>query len=238
LTPLDALRRLNVTLMGVGWYQFQPRPDIYTRFLLQGALARSALHSVRDGYSKSMLELAGISNVVNTGCPTLWELTAERTASIPAHRARQVVATLNTYIKDPELDKRLLATLHAHYEKVFFWVQTQTDYDYVRQLDADLIFLPPSLRALDELLESGEELDYIGNRLHAGIRALQKGRRSIIIEIDNRAKEMGADVGLPTVARDDFAKLEKMILEPLPVQLDLPTQAIERWKSQFSIEAG
>jgi polysaccharide pyruvyl transferase WcaK-like protein len=233
LTPLDAWRHLDVTLMGVGWYQFQSKPDSYTRFLLNGVLDPKALHSVRDGYSKTMLERAGVGNVVNTGCPTLWELTPDRTSAIPAHKAHQVVTTLNTYIKNPELDKRLLTTLHTHYEKVYFWVQTQTDYDYARQLDADLVYLQPSLRALDELFASSESLDYVGNRLHAGIRALQKGRRSIIVEIDNRAREMGGDFALPTVARDDFAKLERLIRDPFGVQLRLPLEAIARWKSQF-----
>ena len=50
--------------------------------------------------------------------------------------------------------------------------------------------MSPTLEAFDNLLESEIDLDYIGTRLHAGIRAIQKKRRSIIIGVDNRALEM------------------------------------------------
>ena len=72
-----------------------------------------------------------------------------------------------------------------------------------------------------------------GNRLHAGLRALQHGRRTIIVEIDNRAREMGADFGLPTVGRTDFQRLEQMILAPLELAVKTPHAAIDRWKAQF-----
>jgi hypothetical protein len=37
--------------------------------------------------------------------------------------------------------------------------------------------------------------------LAAGRRALQRGRRSLIVAIDNRAREMSRDFGVPTVGR-------------------------------------
>ncbi|HJR34009.1 MAG TPA: hypothetical protein VJ817_03625, partial [Gemmatimonadales bacterium] len=88
------------------------------------------------------------------------------------------------------------------------------------------------------LLTSARPLDYVGNRLHAGIRSLQKGRRAIILEIDNRATEMGRDVGLPTVERTNFERLEQMIVEPLAIRVRPPLGEIARWKSQFGSPAG
>ena len=94
--------------------------------------------------------------------------------------------------------------------------------------------------AYDRLLREAPSLDYVGNRLHGGIRALQHGRRAIIVEIDNRAQEMGRDFNLPTVARDDFARLEAMIDGDLAIAVTPPVEAIARWKSSLvaTLEAG
>lgn len=233
LRPTDAFRKLSVTLLGAGWYQHQGNPDFYTRWLLKNVLSKNTLHSVRDNYSKTMLEKAGISNVVNTACPTLWNLTPERCAALPKDKAKHVVTTLNTYFKNAEADKKLLQMLADNYDSVYYWVQTETDYLYAKSLDVPLTILQPSLHAFDNLLRSDVSLDYIGNRLHAGIRAMQSGRRSFIIEVDNRALEMGADFKLPTVQRDAFDQLEHMIGSSYTTEIDLPTENIQRWRDQF-----
>lgn len=233
LTPLDALRGLDVTLMGAGWYQFQSKPDLYTRFLLQRVLSSKTLHSVRDGYTEAMLKAAGVNNVINTGCPTLWRLDSAHCSKIPTHKSENVITTLNTYIKQPDLDQQLLELLHRQYRKVYFWVQTQADYEYSKQLHPELIYIDPSVRALNSLYQADISLDYVGNRLHAGIRAIQNLRRTIILEIDNRAKEMGRDFGLPTVERSDFDQLTQMINDPFETKLTLPIDAINQWKSQI-----
>jgi len=180
-----------------------------------------------------MLAKAGVANAVNTGCPTMWRLTPEHCADIPAAKGREVVATLNTYIPDRGSDGRLIDTLVRHYDRVHFWIQTQADYEYARSFGHPLSYLNPSVSALDELLASTVSVDYVGNRLHAGIRALQHGRRTVIVEIDNRAFEMGRDFGLPTVSRNDFDTLTGLIEDPLHTEIDLPTEAIARWKASL-----
>jgi hypothetical protein len=57
------------------------------------------------------------------------------------------------------------------------------------------------------------------------------------VEIDNRAREMGKDFGLPTVARHDFDKLQAMISEPFQIAVRPPLDAIARWKRQFQTGA-
>jgi polysaccharide pyruvyl transferase WcaK-like protein len=182
-----------------------------------------------------MLTSMGITNAVNTGCPTLWNLTASHCARIPRRKATAVIATVNSYrgLQNPEADRRLLALLARNYDKVYLWIQTYTDYAYARALHDDLIYINPSVAALDAVLVSDADVDYVGNRLHAGIRALQRGRRSIIVAIDNRAREMGIDFGLPTVGRTEFERLERMIAEPLEIAIRTPQGEIDRWKSQF-----
>lgn len=234
LRPLDAFIGMNVVLMGVGWYQFQSKPDPYTRWLLRKVLHPRALHSVRDGYTADMLASIGIANCVNTGCPTLWGLTPELCAGLPRTKAKSVVTTLNTYIRDIEADRRLIELLRSRYETVHAWVQTAEDHDYLREFGDDIRILEPSLAAYDRLLSNEPDLDYVGNRLHGGIRALQHGRRAIIVEIDNRAKEMGRDFNLPTVARTDFDQLASMIDGRSGIDVRVPSEAIARWKSSLN----
>jgi polysaccharide pyruvyl transferase WcaK-like protein len=235
VTPLDALARLNVILMGAGWYQYQRAPDPYSRWLLKSLLSRDGIHSVRDGYTLRMLASIGVTNVVNTGCPTLWHLTAAHCGQLPSRKAGAVVATVNSYagLKNPAADRRLLEILSRHYSQVYLWIQTDTDHEYARALHDKLIYIRPNVAALDTVLASDLDLDYVGNRLHAGIRALQHGRRAIIVEIDNRAREMGSDFGLPTVGRTEFERLERMIAEPQGICVTPPRAEIDLWKNQF-----
>ena len=104
----DAFIDMNTVLMGVGWYQHQRKPDPYTAWLLKRVLHPTALHSVRDSHAQAMLASIGITNVINTGCPTLWKLSGRGAAVFPRERAREVVTTLNSYIPDREADRRLI----------------------------------------------------------------------------------------------------------------------------------
>jgi hypothetical protein len=236
VTPIDAFMRYRTVLMGVGWYQYQHAPDPYSRWLLRSLLSRDRIHSVRETYAATRLASIGIHNVVNTGCPTIWRLTPEHCASLPRTKAAgSVVTGINSYkkLKNPDADRRMLELLARRYREIYLWIQTYTDYEYAQSLGVPVRFINPSVAALDAVLESDLSLDYVGNRLHAGIRALQKGRRAVIIEIDNRAEEMGRDFGLPTVARTDFERIERMIDGPIEIAIRLPTTEIARWKDQF-----
>jgi polysaccharide pyruvyl transferase WcaK-like protein len=235
VTPIDGFFHLNVILMGAGWYQYQHAPDPYSRWLLKNLLSRDCLHSVRDSYALKRLASIGITNTVNTGCPTIWKLTLEHCGNLPKKKAPDCVTALNSYngLKNPAADRRLLQILQQRYNRIYMWVQTHTDCEYARSLDANVTFLSPSVTALDAILTSELSIDYVGNRLHAGIRALQKGRRAVILEIDNRAREMGHDFGLPTVERTNLGRLEQMIEEPFETSIRPPSKEIALWKSQF-----
>ena len=231
--PHDAPFVRDVTLLGVGWHSYEKPPGLYTRWLLKSLLNHRLKHSVRDEYTKRMLESIGFDNVINTGCPTLWDLTPEHCAELPLRKADRVVCTLNINRPDRDLDRELLVTLKRHYREVLLWVQTHADHAYCESLGESVRFAPANLRGLDGLLDGDEPIDYVGNRLHAGIRALQKRRRTIILSIDNRAAEMGGDYALPTVGRDSFGELSEMIESELETRIRIPQDRIEEWKSQF-----
>ena len=76
-------------------------------------------------------------------------------------------------------------------------------------------------------------LDFIGTRLHAGIRALQKFRRTIILGIDNRATEKSKDFNLKVLQRDDIDKLNGIINNDFRTEININETNIKKWKDQF-----
>ncbi len=225
----------NTILMGVGFDSKDPGYDNYTKQMLRIILSADGFHSVRDSFSEQKLRSMGIQNVLNTGCPTMWNLTPEHCASIPTAKASNVICTLTDYCRDEANDRAMVDILLESYDKVYFWLQGRDDLAYIQELGyADRLELVDStLVAYDAVLEM-DDLDYVGTRLHAGIRALSKGRRSLIISIDNRAECISADTGLPTIRREDIpVSLKNRISEQIKTTITLPWHQIEQWKQQF-----
>jgi len=224
----------NVVLMGMGWWQYQGPPTPYTRRLLGKVLDHSLLHAVRDTYTAEKLREAGFGNVIVTGCPSMWSLTPEHCQSVPTHKSDDVLLTVTNYNQDPQNDLNFVRLLSRKYRKLYCWIQGPEDYDYAKHLSPDIYFIPPNLKALDEFLATNSHVDYVGTRLHAGIRALQFKKRTIILGIDNRAIEKGKDFSLPVIPRGDLDALEKKIDESFETRLKLPLSDIQRWLGQFA----
>lgn len=231
----DTLNFKNVILMGVGWGAYQNDPNFIAKVLYNSALSKDYIHSVRDNYTKAKLQAIGIDNVINTGCPTMWKLTENHCKEIPHSKADNVVVTLTDYNRDPVRDKKLLQILSKNYNKVYFWIQGIKDYDYFKSIydPSKVSIISPSLKDYDMLLESDEDLDFVGTRLHAGIRAMQKKRRSIILGIDNRALEKKKDFNLNVINRKDIDGLEDYLNSNIITEIKLDLNAIETWKNQF-----
>ena len=144
-------------------------------------------------------------------------------------------------MKDVATDKALIKVLVKNYKKVYFWIQGSDDLEYFKSLHSgeNIEIIPPTLEAYDRILENVNSLDYIGTRLHAGIRALQKKVRTIIVGIDNRAIEKSKDINLKIILRDDIEdKLELMLKEEFKTDIRLPIASIEKWKNQFETDQG
>ncbi|MGC3947717.1 MAG: polysaccharide pyruvyl transferase family protein [Chryseolinea sp.] len=239
LSPFDAWFMKNtVTLLGVGWRNYQGNTNLYTRTLLRRILKSDGLHSVRDSYTENKLREIGISNVVNTGCPTMWNLTARHCETIPSKKAKRVIFTLTDYNRNVEHDSAMIETLKAKYGSLLFWVQGSRDLDYFKSFGnavRDVSIVAPNIKQFNSVLDSGD-IDYVGTRLHAGIRALQRGRRSIIIGIDNRAEEKRKDFNLPVLERPRIKDLAAMIESDFRTEITLPLANIRKWRQQFVYE--
>jgi polysaccharide pyruvyl transferase WcaK-like protein len=223
-----------VVTFGVGWNSYKTGSSFLSAATYRSLLSRTGIHSVRDEFTRRNLNDVGIQNVINTGCPTLWELTEERLSRVPTRKSHSVVFTLTDYKRDVLADRALAATLLREYDEVFFWPQGSFDGEYFNSLglDSSIKFVPYGLDSYNAMLEG--DVDFIGTRLHAGIRALQRGRRSIILAIDNRAIEMGRDFNVPVVSRSDVDGLTRMIKTEWSANIQLPEENIRVWRSQFS----
>jgi peptidoglycan/xylan/chitin deacetylase (PgdA/CDA1 family)/2-polyprenyl-3-methyl-5-hydroxy-6-metoxy-1,4-benzoquinol methylase len=222
----------NIILTGVGWWQYQGAISDCTREILNNCLHTNLYHSVRDSYTKNKLSTIGINNVLVTGCPTLWQLTEKHCQQIKKDKSENVLLTFTNYSQDKS-DLELLNILKSSYKNIFVWIQGPEDLEYARNFGTKLNILPPNLESLDKLLCSDIDLDYIGTRCHAGIRAMQFMRRSIIIGVDNRAIEMQKDFNLPVVLRTDLSTLPEIINSKFETRLNLPFDKIRQWIGQF-----
>lgn len=226
----------KVILLGVGWRNYQAKPNFVTKMLLKNLLNTQYIHSVRDSYTEVKLKEEGFNNVLNTSCPTMWRLTPEHCASIPVKKAANVIFTLTDYSKDPDSDMFLIDTLLSNYENVYYWVQSRKDLIYLNELNMDISkikIVSPSLRAYTDFLET-TDCDYVGTRLHGGVRALQKKKRTIIIGVDNRAIEKKKDFNLNVIERKDLKRdLLNAVVQDFVTEINIPLDNIAKWKSQF-----
>ena len=227
---------IHIILLGVGWQDYQDKPTAYTKRLLKGILDPKYIHSVRDSYTEAKLKEIGITNVVNTACPTMWGLTDDLCSQIPAGKADRVITTITDYRQDEVNDKRLLDTLLASYSEVYIWLQSFEDISYLKSLGYmdKLKTVAPTLAAYDAFLDNND-VDYVGTRLHGGIRALNHKKRSLIIGIDNRAIEISKDTGLPMIRKESIGdELGDWIMSEHEIRIALPEENIRTWKNQFS----
>lgn len=185
----------NVILMGVGWWQYQSKFGLLASAFYKRTLHPSITHSVRDQYTADRLSQLGIESVLNTACPTMWNL-----ESYDAEVGTDVVITLTDYHRNIERDAEFLKNIMAKFSKVYFWPQGTVDVEYLNSFSnqfnlSQIELIRPNLKDFDSLLNGG--VTYIGTRLHAGIRALQKQCPSYILPVDNRAVEIAKTESLP-----------------------------------------
>ena len=187
------------------------KTTFYTRMLYNQILSKKYVHSVRDEKTKLFLESLGYK-VINTGCPTLWGLTPTFCEQIPKKKSDKVICTLTSYEPDIANDQCMIDILLKNYREVFFWPQSLSDVDYIKTLrnTENIKIIAPNLKAYDAILNT--DIDYVGNRLHGGIFAMQHKCRSIIISIDYRAKEMSETYSFTCVSRKSIEnELDKII---------------------------
>lgn len=224
----------NTVLLGVGWWKYQDKPGAEMAEIYQTVLSHEYWHSVRDNYTRDMLASAGIRNVLVTGCPTMWKLKPSHCSEVPEEKADDVLFTFSAdYSQDYARDAEIYRQLATLYKNLYFWPQGPADCEYIKKFGFSGEILPANLPALERFLMQHENLDYVGTRLHAGIKALHYKRRSLIIAIDNRAREKQRDFNLPVTDQADVGRLGSVLNAKIPCNITVPMDNIAKWKNQF-----
>ena len=227
--------RNKVVLVGCGWWQYQNGINSYTEKIYKSVLNQDLTHSVRSNYTVEKLNSIGIKNVLNTSCPTLWGIVPEVCREVPTEKSDDVITTLTSYNKEAADDLKMLELLGKNYRTVYLWLQSYDDILYFNQIKPttrNITLIPPTLERYDALLAKGG-VDYVGTRLHAGIRALQKGIRTLILAVDNRAIEIGKDVNLNVIRRENVEEISSFINGRYVTDIKLPLENIQRFKNSL-----
>lgn len=208
--------------------------NAYTRKIYDRVLSHDRIHSVRDDKSAEFLRNLGFE-AINTGCPTTWNFVHNNLHDKDWNKNREtVVFTLTDYAPDPIHDEKLIDILLDTYKNVYFWPQGVGDSAYfatLKPFSSSIIQLAPALDAYMNFLESND-CDYIGTRLHGGVLAQELGRRTIILAVDDRARDMSATAPIVTVERFDVANIsDAKSAWPVPIN-DISDEPIQRWKRQ------
>ena len=222
----------DCVLVGVGAGAGE-KTNMYTSYLYRKILNTNLYHSVRDLRTKQYVEKLGLK-ALNTGCVTMWMLTPEFCKMIPTFKASRVVFTLTASNVLDLRDQYLIDTLIRNYDKVYFWPQGDRDYDYLHQFNhiEDISILQATKYAYHKLLLE-EDIEYIGTRLHAGIYAMRHTKRSIILVIDERAREINKSNRLNCLEKNDIAQLSDYINSSFETKVSVPLDVIDEWKRQF-----
>lgn len=228
----------SVLLLAVGMANLEHTStfNASTKKLLHTILAPDRLHSVRDSNTVRHLNAAGINNVVNTSCVTMWDLTPEFCEKIPTEKATDVLTTITDYAFDSQQDRYMLTTLCKEYQNVYLWLQGNEDLEKVESLhlNSNIQYIQGGFSGLKQFVGTHQNIDYFGTRLHCGIYCLNNGIRSMIVEVDNRAHDIAQDTNLPTVKRSNLQEqMSSLINKKRLTEIILPYENIQRWKSQF-----
>ncbi len=209
------------------------KTNLYTKFLYKKMLNHNYFHSVRDERSKVFVESLGLK-AINTGCVTMWMLTPEHCSSIPTKKSSNVVFTLTASSIEDEKDQYLIDVLNKNYKSIYFWVQGNKDYEYIKKFkNTDNIkIINPTKDAYEAVLEMGN-IDYVGTRLHAGIYAMRHSVRSIIIAIDERARGINEANNMICIDKENITELDGLINSEFYTKIKMPFDRISQWKSQF-----
>ncbi|KGJ72373.1 hypothetical protein GY21_15880 [Cryobacterium roopkundense] len=221
----------KIVFLGVGWWQYQNRVSRRARKLLSGLVHPAIEVAARDEYTRVKLESLGIP-AVNTNCPTMWKL-PERLE--PLTGSGECVFTVTDYKPDLAQDTAILGLLSQRYDLVHIWPQGDNDLAYLAKFDLPTNSLVTG-RGLPALESALKGRDYVGTRLHAGVRASQLARPSLILAVDNRGIEIGKDSNLRVVPRSSpRAQLEAALSlhASTSAALTLNSAAAQAWSEKF-----
>jgi hypothetical protein len=223
---LQDLRRIKVPIIpwGVGTTRHAGEDngfDADTLAQLRHIHESCAMGSARDIRTVEALHESGMSNVVMTGCPTLfrslrptWELRLKdsRQVVITVRRGqRQNVRALVRLARARGLEPVIAAQQHPDrflsYSIPLIQTKVRTLYEY-------------DIRPYSRLVE--ESLGAIGWRLHGNMFHLAHGNPAVFFSNCSRGESFGDSFGLPVVSCEDGQVLPEALIEQMLARLTDP----------------
>ena len=172
----------------------------------------------------------------------MWPLASFPANAIPIQKSNDALIMLTDWAPDVHADKALINLVAKHYRQMHIWFQGEGDEAYFARIANELSTnittristIPHRLIAFEQFLTSGIDFDYIGTRLHGGVRCLLGKHRSLIIAVDHRAVEIANDTRLSVAQRNDLTTVAMWIDQPQSLQIQMPQTAIDQWRRQRS----
>lgn len=229
----------NVVLLGAGWADYSYCYNFYTSVFYNRIFKWGGIQSVRDSYSMRNLRNIYYSKVENTSCPTLWDIDVEFN-NLYQNEFNKILFTLTDYDKNFAEDSKLIEIiLETEVDEIYFFPQGSGDEVYLKSLlvykknSSRIKILKHDCSEFNDFVKNNK-FNYIGTRLHGGIKCLQHNMPSLILSIDNRAMEISKDIGLNVVNRgDDYGIRGWISGENIFNKLNIPLDSIAKWKDQF-----
>ena len=227
-------------LFGTGWWQYQNDMTKVTKIFYKKILSKSWIHSTRDDYALEKLKIINGISCLNTSCPTTWSLDGYQNQRTDLN-IDTVIFTLTDYNIDIKSDSVLLNILLKYYNKLIFFPQGRNDFEYLRSLEIfqknkkRFHILEHNIDIYLNILETNSgSVDFIGTRLHGGIKCMDYKIQSLVIAIDNRALEMGKNINLPIAPRNNHSDIINWIQGKKSSGIViLPKENIKKWTKQF-----
>ncbi|MBL0273033.1 MAG: polysaccharide pyruvyl transferase family protein [Chitinophagaceae bacterium] len=230
----------NMILFGPGWGEgYGNKSTLKTRLFYKNILSSKYIHAVRDEYSEEKLKSEINYKVLNTNCPSTWTLDGKKTNL--QNKSTTVLFTLTDYNKEITTDNILIQNLCEYFKQLVFFPQGANDIEYITTLEqyiknkGRINMLPFDLGSFDSFIKT-EDFNYVGTRLHGGIRCIQQDKAALILSVDHRALEMAKNSGLPVIKRNDLGLLKKWLEgnKIFNTNITLPIKNINNWRQQFN----
>ena len=230
----------GLILLGVGWNKYDAKTTFLTANYYHRILNKTYAHSLRDEYSLQRLSDINIKNTLYTSCPTTWNIKPDLDFNYNQNK-KSILFTITDWLPDETNDSKLInIILEQGFEDIYFFPQGSNDLEYLFSLSIwkknreRIKLLDHNYKEFKNLINLNN-FNYIGTRLHCGIKCLSHGIPSLILSIDNRAHEMSKNSNLPVASRDDFPLINSWLQgsKVFDQKISLPLKDINFWTNQF-----
>jgi hypothetical protein len=188
---LNSKVRINAVSVGCGWWGYEDMVNRWNSRIMKRYYSSQFPHSVRDGFTAQKFKEIGLLNVMNTGCPSMYQHTSFET-NLPD----TAVITVTYYRPNIFRDKIWIEKTLSRFNRIYLFAQGLEDIKYFEKVCALISGKQQKIEVIDRDIENLQmvinqtEAIHIGTRLHGNMFFLQNSLPSICLDVDNRTSEI------------------------------------------------